>query len=145
MNINSEKNIRTITLLTSIVLFLCSLTQKSYCTTNQCGDSIGAVLIGGIGIAFGGTALAWLANPLLWISWIFIKRNRKLSLICSIVSPLVCLSFLLFDKIIDDEAGHYNEITGYKMGYWLWLASSLAMLAGNLILFASKQKIAIKS
>jgi len=145
MRLHSGENIRKITLLTSIVLFVSSLTQKCYCTTTQCGDSIMAVLAGWLGIAFGGAALSWFANPVLWISWISINRNFKLSFICSILSPLICLSFLFFNKVIDDEAGHYNEITGYKTGYWLWLTSSLVMIAGNLIFYASKQRAIIRS
>ncbi len=143
-NINSEKYIRKVALITSTFLFVCSLTQKCYCTTNQCGDSIMAVLVGWMGFFFGGAALTWLANPVLWVSWIFIKRNCRLSFICSIISPLICLSFLLFNTVIDDEAGHYNKIVDYKIGYWLWLTSALAMLIGNMILYAFKKRVTIK-
>lgn len=137
--VQSEKIMRRTILLTSIVLFVCSLTQKCYCTTNQCGDAIMALLVGWLGLAYGGAALTWLANPVLWISWIFIKKNARLSFLCSILSPLICVTFLLFNKVIDDEAGHYNKITGYKTGYWLWLASSLVMCTGNLLLNISNK------
>jgi len=138
-NIQPGIKIKRATLIVSMALFVLSLTQKCFCTTNQCGDSIMVLLVGWMGLTTGGAAITWLANPFLWVSWIFIKKN-SISLVCSIVSLLICLSFLLFKTIIDDEAGNYNKIVGYKMGYWLWMISSLVMLTGNLFLNALKQK-----
>jgi hypothetical protein len=37
----------------SIGLFMYALTQKCYCTTASCGDSIAALLSGTIGFIFG--------------------------------------------------------------------------------------------
>lgn len=138
-SIQQAKKIKRTTLIVSVALFVLSLTQKCYCTTNECGDSILVFLVGWMGLGTSGAAIAWLANPVLLVSWIFIKKN-SISLVCSIGSLLICLSFLFFKTIIDDEAGHYNRIVGYKSGYWLWVISSLAMLTGNLILKASDQK-----
>ncbi|HAL82468.1 MAG TPA: hypothetical protein DCO83_09725, partial [Mucilaginibacter sp.] len=39
---------------------------------------------------------------------------------------------------MDNEGGFYSEIISYKIGYWLWLASSLTMLIGNTITYFSK-------
>jgi len=41
---------------------------------------------------------------------------------------------MLFDHVIDDEAGHYSKIKSLETGYWLWLASSLTILLGAYIL-----------
>lgn len=115
----NEKKIKIVTLSLSISLLAIALTQKCYCTTGSCGDSI--------------AALCWLANPLLILSWIFIKNN-KLSLIMSVLSTLIAISFLLFDEIIADEAGHYRRIIGYEIGYWLWVSSNGIMLFGNYLI-----------
>jgi len=117
----------------SVITFLVSLTQKCYCTTSSCGDSIMALLSGTVGFVFGGAALTWLANPLLLTSWIMFKRSPKLSLILSGLALLLSLSFLLFKRVISDEAGNYSEITSYELGYWLWSLSSIIMFGGSLM------------
>ena len=38
---------------------------------------------------------------------------------------------MLFDKIIDNEAGHMHKITSYSTGYQLWLLSISVMLGWN--------------
>ena len=134
---NSEKKLEKIkrTLIAiSIGLFLFSLGKKCYCTTNQCADSILVFLIGWLGLIFGGAALTWLANPFLIFTWILTNKNSKYALATSFVASLLSLSFLLFDNVIDNEAGHYNKIISYQLGYWLWLSSSVTMFLGNLVL-----------
>ena len=110
------------------------LTQKCYCTTTSCGDSIMALFSGTIGFLFGGAALTWLANPLLILFW-FTMKNAKRSLICSLFAVLISLSFLLFKTVISDEAGNYSLIVSRQLGYWLWVTSSSIMLIGNAIFY----------
>lgn len=122
-----------VTIYLSVGVFVLALTQKCYCTTASCGDSIMALLSGTIGFFFGGAALTWLANPLLIISWILSEKNKRVSLLFSGIAVLISVSFLLFNKVISDEAGNYSEIISYKLGYWLWVLSSSVMFIGNLI------------
>jgi hypothetical protein len=153
-------NVKKLTILITIVgvtLFIASLTQKCYCLGNECGDSIATFLFGWLGVLLElghvatfimekiqgqesifnheiGATLSWLANPLLIISFITLRFSPKTTVVISILSTLIILSFLLFRYVIANEAGHYNEITSYKMGYYLWLSSSLAMLTGSIYL-----------
>lgn len=136
----NTKTIKITTLSFSIGLLIIALTQKCYCTTSLCGDSIAVFLFGIFGVFFGGAALCWLANPLLILSWILIKNN-KVSFILSILSVLIAISFMLFDEIIDDEAGHYRKIIGYELGYWLWLCSNAVMFLGNLLIRKNKNAL----
>lgn len=122
-------------LYSSIGLFACSLTQQCYCTTASCGYSIAVVITGIFCFAFGGASLAWLANPLLLTSWILVNKNPTRSLVTSLLATSISLSFLLFREVIDDEAGHYAEITSYRSGYWLWVLSSATMLIGNVLFY----------
>lgn len=126
------KNLRRIVLILSIVTFIISLTQKSYCT-DECGDSITALIFGFFAIISGLVGLSWYANPLLLISWFTIKDN-KYSTIFSKISFLLSFSFLLFNEIIIDEAGHYSKIVSYELGYWLWISSTIIMVLGNLLI-----------
>ena len=129
-------------LLISIGLFIISLTQKAYCTESLCADSLAVFIMGPLGFAFPFATLVWLANPILLISWIKIYKNRKESLIASFLATLIALSFLLFNKIVDDEAGHYRNIIGYQSGYWLWVLSSGVMFIGNLVYAINSKLIA---
>jgi len=131
----NKEMFKKIFLLTSIVLFVVSLTQKCYCTQVSCGDSIAVLLSGSFGFFLCPAAFTWLANPAILISWISFNKNQKKSLITSLIAVCVSISFLFFDKIIINEAGTYGQIVGYRIGYWLWLTSLTLMLLGNLIVY----------
>lgn len=129
MNINRNKLVAL-----SAGLLLVSLTQKCYCTANNCSDSIMVFLIGWLGLAFSGAAITWLANPLLILSWFMTRRQSKYALPVSTLALLFCLLFLLFPSVADNENGGNNTITEYRLGYWLWLLSAATMTIGNFIL-----------
>ena len=129
-----DKKLRKLFLVSSIILFLLSLTQKSYCTTSTCGDSIMVFLLGWAAVMSGGAGLSWLANPLLFASWITLRKNLKTSMFASVFATLLSLSFLLVDSVPDNEAGQKHQIISYKPGYWLWATSSICMLAGTFVL-----------
>jgi len=129
-----DKELKKAILLISVILFLLSLTQKCYCTTSQCGDSIMVFLLGWAAIVSGGAGFSWIANPLLFAAWFSLGKNLKASMFLSVFAALLSLSFLLFDSVLDNEAGHQNQIIAYKSGYWIWTASSLCMLTGTFTL-----------
>ena len=133
-----EKKLSKTILVISIMLFLFSLTQKCYCTTSQCGDSILVFLLGWAAIISGGAGFSWIANPLLFISWFTLRKNLKTSMFLSVFATLFAVSFLLFDSVIDNEAGHYHQIITYKPGYWLWVSSTSCMLLGTFILMLKR-------
>jgi hypothetical protein len=137
---NSPKTLMWLTLLTSIALFLFSLTQECFCTTKECSNSITVLIAGAIGFIFGGAPITWLANPALLLSWIFIKWKPKVSLLMSLLATFISLSFLHFDKILVNEGGTMSDITGYRLGYWLWVCSSLTMLIGNIVMVIKSRK-----
>ena len=80
-----------------------------------------------------GATLSWLANPALLIAWLTYKKSKTTSLVFTILSLTLMLSFLMFDEVINNEAGHYHKIISYKAGYWLWLSSSAVLAAGALL------------
>jgi hypothetical protein len=83
--------------------------------------------------------LPWLANPLLIVSFFTIRHSAKTTLVLSVLSALLMLLFLCVDTIIDNEAGSHGTVTGYKAGYWLWVASSVFMMLASLY-FWKKEK-----
>lgn len=137
---------RNLPLLVSRVLFFASLTQVCYCTSQSCVDSLLALFIGMLGVVFGYgfssiAIFTWLANPLLLFSWIKYNSNIRQSLILAILAATVSLSFLSCHKITANEGGGLTVITDYKLGYWLWLASSVTMVAGNLLLWYDRRQV----
>src|SRR5206468_170858 len=102
MNVSSKKKINRVVLILSIGLLLTSLTQKCFCTTSGCGDSLAAYFAGTIGFFLSWAGSTWLANPLLLTSWITINRNPKLSWTTSFLAVTLSLSFLFFNRIIEN-------------------------------------------
>lgn len=134
VNNKEDQSIKKTVFISSLLIFLLSLTQKCYCTTAECGDSIMALLLGWVALLSGGAGIAWLANPLLIASWILLRKNLKAAMFISVAAVLFSLSFLLFDTVIANEAGHKQSIISYKPGFWLWLGSSMIMLFGTFYL-----------
>jgi hypothetical protein len=117
----------------SIGIMLVAFTQDSYCTSSGCGNAFIAFLLGWFSIFFTVAGVSWLANPLLILSWVTIKVNPKLSWYASIGALIFASSFMLFDEIIDNEAGHLHKIISYGLGYKLWLFSISIMFVWNFL------------
>ncbi len=129
-NIVEDKKLKNYILIISIALFVLSLTQKCYCTTTACSDSIMAFLLGWAAI-LSGAGFSWIANPLLLVAWITLKKRLKLSMFLSMFAALLSLLFLLFDSVPDNENGGSHQIVSYGLGYWLWIGSTITMLVGT--------------
>lgn len=140
------KWIRVIVFLISFLLLASSLTQSAYYVEGS-GESVGsfslvAFLLGWVVML--GAGISWLANPILFFSWItMLRRKRKAAIILSILAVAFALSFLLFDEVVANEGGGKRDIVGYGAGYWLWLSSCGVNLIGNLALNALNNKKAI--
>lgn len=118
----------------SIGLFAVALTQNGYYidrpNRNAWAPAWGELAVGWISV-FSGT-VAWLGNPLLFASWValFNKALRAAGLFAAVALGFM-LSFLLNRTIIDSEAPSYARITGYGLGYWLWLSSAATVVIGT--------------
>jgi hypothetical protein len=127
-------------LITGLGLFVISLFNISFCTDNSCRTSIETLLIGWLAMLTGGAGLTWFANPLLIISWVLIAKNKKAAWLFGLFATLVSISFLKFQVVIENEAGHYNPITKIGVGYWLWLSSCATTFIGSVIIRVLKFK-----
>ena len=140
-----DRKVRRRSLLLSMALYICSLTQVGFAVrSGSNSDNLGIFLVifGTIGFTAGGAALSWLANPVLWFSW-FMIHDVKPSFIASLIGTLLSLSFLFFDKVVatggvgTDIMGScgdcYDHIISYEPGYYLWLSSCLVLFIGNCI------------
>jgi hypothetical protein len=124
-----NNDLRKTALIISIVLFLLSLTQPAYYIGRSDYDgwsnSLELLVFGWSGVLYGGAAIAWLANPLIFLSWIVSFKKPQIALISSLFASFFSASFLFFTKVISSEKPDYCIITDRKAGYWLWLASIL--------------------
>ncbi len=124
----------------SIVLFIFSLTQESYYVDKidygSWSNSFVLLLIGWIGLIMGGgAAISWLANPFIFLSWVFFFKNIRFSIFFSTISFIFALSFLFFDNVITSEAPTFSKITKYRIGYWSWLISIFIFLLGSIFIY----------
>jgi|GEM_PF-605079 len=117
----------------SAALFVACLTQDGYYIagydTRAWSPAIGLLLVGWMGL--GMHVYEWLANPLLVLAWFFAWKARPgRALICSALALLFMAGFLYEKRIVSNENGGTSVITGYGLGYWLWMASAAVMLVG---------------
>jgi len=138
--VEEKSKLKTVVLIVGIGLFIFSLFNICFCTDNGCRTSIEALLIGWLATLTGGAAITWLANPLLIIAWILLIKNKKSAWLFGLIASIICISFLKFRVIIENEAGHYNPITKIGLGYWLWLSSCLTTFIGSLTIRLLKYK-----
>lgn len=108
--------------------FIISLTQNTYFVGDEKTNSVGSngliALLFGWMFMFNLKVIPWLANPLMVLSLISILKNKiRRAKFLGLIALLCGLSFLLFDNIIVNEGGTEKPITGYDIGYFLWIIS----------------------
>jgi hypothetical protein len=63
-------------------------------------------------------------HPMLLVTWLTgFARTPLLTVSLSVATLSVGSSFLLVRKVVTNEAGIPFPVTGYRIGYWLWLSS----------------------
>jgi hypothetical protein len=97
------------------------------------GRGFHLLLVGWMGVLAG--IPAWLANPVLVLAWyVALRRMHQLSFILSLVALVLMLSFLAVSEVEGSASGQPSPVTGYGVGYWLWVASALAQGIGASVL-----------
>jgi hypothetical protein len=85
--------------------------------------------------------LTWLANPLLFVAWIGLGVSSRITAVLfSIAAFVVAGAFLFCKTVILGEDGSPRLIEGQILGYWPWLASTAAALAGALLVVRSPER-----
>jgi hypothetical protein len=79
--------------------------------------------------------VAWYANVFLPLSAVLLwTRRYRLAALCGIPALALALSTLGMHRILVNERPDYETITGYGVGFYLWLASIAIVPASALVL-----------
>ena len=118
----------------SLLLYLLCLPFDAFCVSGQCSEpGYSIVLFGPLGLLLSITNWTWLANPTLFAAWITqVLGARILSAALSWAAFVIAISFLFQRDIMTNEAGILFPITGYKIGYWIWLSSIAVCCFGSM-------------
>jgi hypothetical protein len=75
---------------------------------------------------------AWLANPVIAVTWgLYLRNARPSAPISAVLELALTLSFLLVKTVPwDPKEGDFSPIISYGIGYWLWVASAAILAAG---------------
>jgi hypothetical protein len=86
-----------------------------------------------LGLLASATNWTWLANPILFGAWAALVLAAKIrsaalslaamALALSLLAFAIAISFFFQREIMTNEAGILFPITGYRIGYWIWLSS----------------------
>lgn len=100
------------------------------------------LVIGWLGLLVG--QFAWLANPLWAVGLLFLTLRRPtIALIASALALLLALqTFMLFGMPLPGDEGGVTklELLRLRYGFYLWLASLLALFAGTVMLRTHSRK-----
>ena len=110
------------------LFFLLSL----FCGTIGAGDDDG-FLLGGVCLLFGMLYLPWYANPFIFLSAHFLQANRpRWAVAFSAIATALAMSTLQIKEILINEGGATGPVTGYGIGFYLWIGCCVTLLATSL-------------
>ena len=140
-----KKNKKRVIIISSILLFIISLTQNAIKVNDFDGinyyPSIVTFLNGGLAILGGAFNewLIWLANPIFFIAIYQLTQDRKNSRYLSLLAVIIGLIYTQFGEILANEGGRKVPIISLELGYWLWITSMLVFSLGTFIYFSSNK------
>ncbi|MGL4596100.1 MAG: hypothetical protein ACRCYO_01150, partial [Bacteroidia bacterium] len=91
------------------------------------------VLLGFLGIGMSKAGFIWLANPALFVAWLYV-RQAKISFLFASMASVLAILFLFIREVVITEAGHVSEVNFLCTGYWLWLSSILVFATGQYVI-----------
>ena len=71
--------------------------------------------------------LIWLANPIYFIALLLLLKQKRLSIIFSILATVIAFSFATWNELLVSESGRMAKIESLGMGYVFWLLSFMIL------------------
>lgn len=108
------------------------LCVDSICKTGI-GEGVAVLLMGWIGLSGSLANKAWLANPLLLLSWAIFysgSKNKVPGILIAGAAFLASVSLLLMrdSKFTYFSEGGSQMLSGFQAGYWLWVLSTIVTI-----------------
>ena len=118
----------------SLALYIACLFFDAYYlgVTREPNTSLNILLIGWMGFLMGN--FCWFANMIYFAAIVLSFLREKANLIVAAAALLLALIFLFYKQIPVSEAPTYEVITGYGLGYFLWVLSMLVLLVGETLI-----------
>jgi len=83
----------------------------------------------------------WLANPLLLLCLIFLGcKKYRVALVLGLAAIAFALCTLSITQMLRDEGGTMNKVTGFGVGFYLWLLSIVIPTVGSLIMVLERKQ-----
>ena len=81
---------------------------------------------------------SWLANPVLAIAYGFVWFKKfYIAAGLGVVATGLVLSTFSMKSMVVNEGGTKAAVTGYHVGFWLWLLSCLVVLIGSVAMIVA--------
>jgi len=128
------------------MLLIVALTQPAFFTTRDNPDalnlsSVGIFFLGWMGFLGGALeTFFWLANPLYVLAIFLYAKQKGKAIFISLIASILAISFTTMDTFFANEGGGRSKITGYGMGYILWVSSLSVLTTGILLTQVRKSK-----
>ncbi|MBX3794472.1 hypothetical protein DEE89_14965 [Ralstonia pickettii] len=124
MKVRQRKVERALAMLSGILYIVCLATPAYHPAMGYAEAGVyygwAALLLGPIGLFAG--HFSWLANPILWSSWIALQKGHFYAAFTSaVVAIAVALTFLAGKTIAVGDSGEFPYEV--RFGYYVWLAS----------------------
>jgi len=137
-NLKKTKNIKTVLILLSIIVFIVSLFQPAFfidrIDSDAYSNSLFLFALGWMSFLGGGFIpfIIWLANPIFLISIFLINKSLKAGILMSLISILLAIIFANLNSILISESGSTSKITELGLGFYLWLSSFVILFISSL-------------
>ena len=141
-------------LLLSLALYVACLPFDTFCVPTGCDNwpSWATLLFGWLMTDAGSANSTWFANPLLFVGWLgMLKPFRRynpgkiIAALAGYAALALTVSFYFAETVVSNEGGIAQPITGYGLGYWLWVASAAAFAIAATLNFFIRSAPAMKS
>ena len=119
-------------LLVAAVLFLLSMADTVFITTQQHIKGYWVLLTGWMGFVI--FQFAWFANPLTILALLLFRRRAIWAMLASTLALLCVSQAFIFEDLPIDTSGEYIEVVARGNGFYYWVAMVGCVFYANIMM-----------